>query len=240
MSRLVLSWLLAAALIGCGEARNLEQNEDEFAALRARMVAVDLAARDISDPAVLSAMRTVPRHLFVPEGVRRYAYADSPLPIGLEQTISQPYIVALMTQLAAGRPGHRALEVGTGSGYQAAVLSLIVDQVFSIEIIPELAERSASTLRDLGYSKVTVRQGDGYEGWPEEAPFDIILVTAAAPRVPQPLIEQLKDGGRMVIPVGPPGAVQELLLFRKEGKKIKKEIVIPVRFVPMTGQVQSP
>ena len=201
------------------------------------MVAQQLAARDIEDERVLQAMAEVPRHRFVPEGMRPFAYQDSPLPIGLEQTISQPYIVALMTQLADPAEGKKALEVGTGSGYQAAVLSRLVDKVYSIEIIPELAERAESILTELGYSNVSVRQGDGYQGWPEEAPFDIILVTAAAEVVPEPLIEQLAEGGRLIMPVGEMGGVQVLTRLIKKGGQIRRERILGVRFVPMTGEV---
>jgi protein-L-isoaspartate(D-aspartate) O-methyltransferase len=201
------------------------------------MVDAQLAARDISNPRVLQAMRIVPRHRFVPEEIRPFAYRDSPLPIGLDQTISQPYIVALMTQLAEPQAGDRALEVGTGSGYQAAVLSRLVGQVFTIEILADLAERARGTLAELDYANVRVRHGDGYDGWVEESPFDIILVTAAAPRVPQPLIDQMAENGRLVIPVGGAWDIQELKLYRKRGAKLEISEVLPVRFVPMTGKV---
>ena len=174
------------------------------------MVARQLQRRDITDPRVLVAMGTVPRHRFVPEAMVSRAYGDYPLPIGEDQTISQPYIVALMTQWAEVAPGDRVLEVGTGSGYQAAVLAELTDKVFSIEIRPELARQAAARLKDLGYGRVQVASGDGYQGWPEAAPFDAILVTAAAPRVPPALTAQLKEGGRLVIPLGPPGGAQTL------------------------------
>jgi protein-L-isoaspartate(D-aspartate) O-methyltransferase len=198
------------------------------------MVDQQIAARGVRNRAVLDAMRTVPRHEFVPERLRGSAYADSPLPIGLDQTISQPYIVALMTELVDPKPEHRILEVGTGSGYQAAVISRIVKEVYSIEIIPQLAQTAAERLRRLGYGNVTVREGDGYQGWLERAPFDGILVTAGATDVPQPLIDQLKPGGRMVIPVGPTSGSQVLKVIEKrpDGSTQTRE-VIPVRFVPL-------
>jgi len=198
------------------------------------MVEQQLAARDITDERVLAAMRKVPRHRFVPPQEERYAYADTPLPIGEGQTISQPYIVALMTQLARPAPTDRALEIGTGSGYQAAVLAELVDHVYTIELEPTLAERARRVLTELGYENVTARAGDGYAGWPEHAPFDIIIVTAAPDHVPQPLIEQLKPGGRMVVPVGPVGASQRLRLIEKDSSgKIKTRDLSPVRFVPL-------
>jgi protein-L-isoaspartate(D-aspartate) O-methyltransferase len=179
-------------------------------------------------------MRSVPRHLFVPESLRSMAYQDSPLPIGHGQTISQPYIVAFMTELLDPRPEHKVLEIGTGSGYQAAVLSPLVKQVFTVEIVPELAQRSAELLKKLGYANVVVRQGDGYLGWPEQAPFDRIILTAAPEDVPKALIEQLKPGGKLVAPVGRSAWDQELILLEKglDGK-IRRRAVLPVRFVPM-------
>jgi protein-L-isoaspartate(D-aspartate) O-methyltransferase len=213
---------------------------DPFAAQRQLMVAQQLKARDIIDPRVLAAMGKVPRHRFVPEDLCSLAYEDHPLPIGSGQTISQPYIVALMTQWAEVKPGDKVLEVGTGSGYQAAVLAELSDRVFSIELLPELAEAARTRLRDLGYGRVKVRRGDGYQGWPEEAPFDAILVTATAPEVPPALKQQLKEGGRLVIPVGPPGNVQELLLLRKVKGELREEQRVPVRFVPLVkpGEVK--
>jgi len=181
-------------------------------------------------------MRDVPRHLFVDPAHQAEAYEDHPLPIAGNQTISQPYIVALMTELLDLQPQDRVLEIGTGSGYQSAVLSKLAREVYSIEIVPELARASAERLRKLGYTNVTVREGDGYRGWPEHAPFDGIVVTAAPPRIPEPLLEQLAPGGRMVIPVG--DFFQELKVFTKEkdGKVTEKDI-LPVRFVPMTGEI---
>jgi protein-L-isoaspartate(D-aspartate) O-methyltransferase len=241
MTQVRVALILVSLLLSCGATSNLElRATDDYGKRRESMVATQLQSRDIRNSRVLEAMREVPRHLFVPEAVRHLAYNDSPLPIGLNQTISQPYIVALMTQLAEPRPEDRAFEVGTGSGYQAAVLSQLVSEVYTIEIIPELANQARSVLEGLAYDNVHVRAGDGYAGWPEEAPFDIILVTAAAPRVPEPLAEQLREGGRMVIPVGAPGAIQELIVMRKDGGRLRERRVIPVRFVPMTGQVQEP
>jgi len=201
------------------------------------MVADQLASRDIGDEQVLEAMRVVPRHLFVPIEMRWFAYQDSPLPIGLNQTISQPYIVALMTQLCDPSKDEKALEVGTGSGYQAAVLSRLVSEVYTVEIIPELARRAKGTLSQLGYNNVFVRQSDGYQGWPEMAPFDIVLVTAAAPVIPGPLIDQLGEGGRLIMPVGEIGGVQVLTLLTKKNGKVEERQVTGVRFVPMTGKV---
>jgi protein-L-isoaspartate(D-aspartate) O-methyltransferase len=189
-------------------------------------------------PAVLDAMREVPRHELVPEDVREGAYENRPLPIGRGQTISQPYVVALMTSLARPAKDHVVLEVGTGSGYQAAVLSRLVAHVYSIEIIEPLATRAAERLKALGYHNITVRQGDGYKGWPERGPFDAIVVTAAASHIPAPLIDQLKPGGRLVIPVGETFAAQDLMLVEKgrDGRSHTRRALLPVRFVPLTGE----
>lgn len=200
------------------------------------MVADQLAARDVDDPAVLAAMRAVPRHAFVPAPQDVAAYADRPLPIGHRQTISQPYIVAIMTQLAELESGDRVLEIGTGSGYQAAVLAEIVDEVYTIEIVAPLAERARATLDALGYDNVRARTGDGYRGWPEAAPFDAILVTAAPPEIPAPLKEQLAVGARLVIPVGDDW--QELRVVTRREDGFAEATVFPVRFVPMTGEAQ--
>lgn len=206
---------------------------------RLAMVADQIAARGVKDPAVLEAMRTVPRHLFVPANVSADAYDDRPLSIGYGQTISQPYIVAYMTEaLGVGRT-HRVLEIGTGSGYQAAVLSRVAGQVFTIEIVPELGERADATLKAGGYANVTVRVGDGYVGWPEHAPFDRIIVTAAPDHVPQPLVDQLAVGGRMIVPVGPAGGFQELVLLDKTAVGVVKKNTIPVIFVPLTRKHQA-
>ena len=201
------------------------------------MVASQIAARGVKDPATLAAMRKVPRHLFVPPESRAHAYEDHPLPIGHGQTISQPYIVGFMTEAAGLRGGETVLEIGTGSGYQAAVLSQIAARVYTIEIVAPLAEASAALLKRLGYATVSVRAGDGYLGWPEAAPFDAILVTAAAPRIPEPLKQQLKDGGRLVVPVGDDW--QELVVVTRTGARFEEKRVLPVRFVPMTGKVRQ-
>jgi protein-L-isoaspartate(D-aspartate) O-methyltransferase len=214
-------------------------DEQQFDAMRRQMVETQLSARGdgIRDPRVLAAMGKVPRQEFVPPDLRHLAYADSPLPIGHQQTISQPYVVAFMTEKLQPRPGDRVLEIGTGSGYQAAVLSGLVKELYSIEIVPELAKRATSDLKRLGYDNVHVRAGDGFKGWPEAAPFDAIIVTCAPEAVPDPLVVQLKDGGRMIIPVGRNGA-QELILLRKQAGKLEQRAVLPVRFVPMTGEAQ--
>ena len=200
------------------------------------MVAEQLAGpgRDIRDGRVLEAMRKVPRHEFVPAEMRAHAYRDRPLPIGQGQTISQPYIVAFMTEQLQPRRTDRVLEIGTGSGYQAAVLAELVAEVYSIEIVEALARRASRDLRRLGYTNVFTRSGDGYLGWPEKAPFDAVIVTCAPERIPQPLVDQLKEGGRMIIPVGPDGGVQELYLLEKREGEVRKRAVLPVRFVPMT------
>jgi protein-L-isoaspartate(D-aspartate) O-methyltransferase len=212
------------------------QDEALFARKRQEMVNRQLRARDISDGRVLDAMGTVPRHLFIDPSVRAEAYEDYPLPISEGQTISQPYIVALMTQALELKEPEKVLEIGTGSGYQAAVLSRLVSKVYSVEIHKPLAERASGLLRRLGYANVEFRTGDGFFGWPERAPFDAIIVTCAAIRVPEPLFEQLAEGGRLVIPLGEPDAVQVLTRVRKtNGRKVVEEIT-DVRFVPMTGE----
>jgi protein-L-isoaspartate(D-aspartate) O-methyltransferase len=212
--------------------------QDSEAERRARMVESQIVARGVRDPRVLAAMRQVPRHLFVDTAERARAYEDHPLPIKGNQTISQPYIVALMTELAEITPNEKVLEIGTGSGYQSAVLSRLAKEVYSIEILPELARESAERLRQLGYANVTVKEGDGYFGWPEHAPFDAIIVTAAPERIPQNLLDQLAPGGRMVIPVG--SFFQELkVLSKDQNGKITEKDILPVRFVPWTGVVEK-
>jgi protein-L-isoaspartate(D-aspartate) O-methyltransferase len=209
-------------------------DEAAYAVARAAMVDEQIAARGIQDPQVLAALRAVPRHRFVPASQRHNAYQDFPLPIGRGQTISQPYIVALMTQHVRPQAGDRALEVGTGSGYQAAVLAQLVQHVYTIELEDSLARSAAATLRELNYDNVTVRSGDGYGGWPEHAPFDIIIVTAAADHVPQPLLDQLEPGGRLIIPVGPVFATQHLQLIEKDSAgKLRRSDISVVRFVPL-------
>lgn len=209
------------------------QLKDPYQAERNKMVSGQIVARGISDYATLQAMRKVPRHLFVPMSVAGQAYNDWPLPIGYNQTISQPFIVAYMTELSRPAKNKRALEIGTGSGYQAAVLAEIVDTVYTIEIVPELARESAARLKVLGYENIIVRYGDGYKGWPEHAPFDIIMVTAAADHIPQPLKDQLAEGGRLVMPVGNPATVQELIVLTKRKGRITEQRLEPVRFVPL-------
>lgn len=205
---------------------------------RIKMVTEQLESRGITDPAVLDAMREVPRHRFVPESVLGWAYADGPLDIGEEQTISQPYIVALMTELIVPGPQMKILEVGTGSGYQAAVLAQIVERVYSVEILPDLADGARAVLADLKITNVEVRTGDGYDGWPEQAPFDAIIVTAAPPSIPQPLLDQLATGGRLVIPVGRRN--QDLLVVTRTADGFERQTVTGVRFVPMTGKIEDP
>lgn len=199
------------------------------------MVKTQIEARGVRDPLVLRAMRRVPRHRFVPEAEVADAYADTPLPIGHGQTISQPYIVARMTELIRPSPAFRVLEIGTGSGYQAAVLADIVSHVYTVEIVAPLAEAALRRLRLAGYENVTGSIGDGYFGWKEQAPYDAIVVTAAVPRIPPPLIDQLKEGGRLVLPIGPPSGPQHLTLVEKNRGGVSSRKVLPVRFVPFTG-----
>ncbi|MBI3050343.1 MAG: protein-L-isoaspartate(D-aspartate) O-methyltransferase [Acidobacteria bacterium] len=208
------------------------QTTNTFTQQRDRMVADQIQRRGVANPRVLEAMRTVPRHRFVPATLQHLAYTDRPLPIGHGQTISQPFIVAYMSEALGVEPAHKVLEIGTGSGYQAAVLAHLARVVYTIEIVPELARRAAATLKELGYTSVHVREGDGYAGWPEQAPFDRIMVTAAPDRIPQPLIDQLRAGGRMVIPVG--AAEQWLTVVEKTATGVVQRRTIPVRFVPFT------
>ena len=231
--------LFVAASLACGsvEAQRGETVRD-WDAERRRMVEEQLRGRDIRSVRVLDAMLKVPRHLFVPEEQRARAYTDSPLPIGYEQTISQPYIVAFMTEMLRPEPGQRVLEVGTGSGYQAAVLSELGAEVFTIEIVPPLADRARATLQRLGYRKIQVRTGNGYAGWPEHAPYDRIAVTAAPDAVPPALIDQLKVGGLMAIPVGT--LFQELRILRRTSGGVETISTMRVRFVPMTGKPAKP
>jgi protein-L-isoaspartate(D-aspartate) O-methyltransferase len=216
------------------------QQEDKYLSARNKMVTVQITDRGISNGPTIRAMRKVPRHQFVPEKYIDDAYSDFPLPIGYGQTISQPYIVAYMTAAVKPSAKKKVLEIGTGSGYQAAVLAEIVDSVYTIELIPELAAESATRFIKLGYRNIVGKAGDGYLGWPEHAPFDIIIVTAAVTEIPKPLTDQLADGGRMIIPVGEQGAVQELMLLVKKNKKIEKTSLIPVRFVPFIKSETSP
>lgn len=230
-----LAVVLMMVCLTCSCRQNLEYGD-----LREQMVERQIVARGITDEAVLAAMREVPRHQFVPESQRHAAYDDCPLPIGEGQTISQPYIVALMTQALNLAPGEKVLEIGTGSGYQAAVLAEIVDEVYTIEILEDLGRRARETLRRLGYSQVEVKIGDGYLGWEEHAPYDAIIVTCAPEHIPQPLVDQLAEGGRMVIPVGPQGYTQTLTLVEKKGGQVHQKEIIPVLFVPMTGDHETP
>jgi protein-L-isoaspartate(D-aspartate) O-methyltransferase len=241
---LVAAALAAAAFVGRSPAAagaapegGAAGEEARWAADRARMVEDQIRARGVGDERVLAAMREVPRHRFVPEAERRLAYSDQPLPIGWGQTISQPYVVALMCSLADLGPEDRVLEIGTGSGYHAAVLSRLAGEVYTIEIVAPLGRRAEETLAALGYGNVRVRIGDGYEGWPEAAPFDAVVLTAAPPEVPRPLLEQLAVGGRLVIPVGV--VSQDLLVVERTAEGYRRRSVTPVRFVPMTGKAQN-
>jgi len=209
----------------------LEPNE--YSSLREDMVRQQIMARGVEDPKVLEAMRKVPRHLFVPEKYRAFSYRDHPLPIGQGQTISQPYVVAFMTEALDLKPYDKVLEIGTGSGYQAAVLAELVAEVYTIEIIEELGKRARQTLEMLGYKHIHVKIGDGYKGWPEKAPFDAVIVTCAPEQIPEALVQQLNDGGRMIIPVGRAGAIQRLVRAVKKKGKLETKEVMPVRFVPM-------
>ncbi len=212
-----------------------QKSGEDFTVLRQRMVEEQIVARGIQDPLVLQAMRKVPRHLFV--SLQKFAYTDQPLPIGEGQTISQPYVVALMTELLSLKGGEKVLEVGTGSGYQAAVLAEIAKEVYTIEILEPLATSARNRLKERGYKNIRVKWGDGYQGWEEYAPYNGIVVTAAPDHIPQSLVEQLNVGGKMVIPVG--DLYQELLLLIKTEEGIQKESIIPVRFVPMTGETEK-
>jgi protein-L-isoaspartate(D-aspartate) O-methyltransferase len=233
-SRCRISRALMFSLFCAHEAGAAGAGADDYASARAQMVSRQIVERGVRDERVLAAMRKVPRHEFVPESEKRSAYHDTPLPIGEGQTISQPYIVALMTELAQPAENHRVLEIGTGSGYQAAILAEIVEHVYSIELESTLARRASDVLQKLDYDNVTVRAGDGYAGWAEHAPFDIVLITAAPDHVPEPLLEQLKPGGRMVVPVGPIASTQQLRVLEKDAAgKVTSKVVAPVRFVPL-------
>ena len=227
--------IVLSSLALCLSACNSQPaSEAELFAQRKKMVEEQLAApgRDIRNRRVLDAMAAVPRHEFVPKALWKFAYSDDPLPIGYGQTISQPFIVAFMTEQLDPKPTDRVLEIGTGSGYQAAVLSRLVAEVYTIEIIEPLAKRAEADLKRLGYNNVNVLAGDGYQGWPEHAPFDAIIVTCAPDQIPQPLVGQLRDGGRMIIPVGPSDN-QQLYFLQKRGTKVEQQAILPMRFVPM-------
>ncbi|MFO0908737.1 MAG: protein-L-isoaspartate(D-aspartate) O-methyltransferase [Isosphaeraceae bacterium] len=228
---------LGFGLLACAPGLVLRQAPRDWEADRKRMVDDQLRGRDVRDPRVLAAMLRVPRHLFVPERVRDQAYGDHPLPIGHDQTISQPYIVGFMTEALAVEPRHRVLEIGTGSGYQAAVLSLLAGEVDTIEIVDPLAAQARETLKNLGYANVHVRAGNGYLGWPERAPFDRIIVTAAPDAIPPALVQQLAVGGLMAVPVGTTD--QELRILRRTATGLETLRTLPVRFVPMTGKPRS-
>ncbi len=237
MQSVAQSLILAAiAASGCGQNAS---SVSDFAAQRQQMVQRQLMTRGINDARVLAAMAKVPREEFVPLDARAASYGDGPLPIGYGQTISQPYIVAFMTEQLRAKPNDRVLEVGTGSGYQAAILAELVSEVYSIEIVEPLAKNAEAILQRLGYKNVHLKIGDGYQGWPEEGPFDAIIVTCAPAKVPQPLVDQLKDDGRMVIPVGDRFA-QQLYLLEKKNGQLKQSATLPVRFVPMTSKVANP
>jgi len=235
--------VLHLATVGCdspSEPKGGGRGKNSYASERAQMVSEQLAApgRDIRDARVLEAMGAVPRHVFVPEPLRPRAYADHPLPIGFGQTISQPYIVAFMTEALQVGPGQRVLEIGTGSGYQAAVLAWLGAEVYTIEIVEQLAGQARRALNELGVTNVHLRVGDGYAGWPEAAPFDAVIVTCAPEQVPPALVGQLREGGRMIIPVGAPDH-QGLQLLEKRGGEVRQRAVLPVRFVPMTGRARE-
>ena len=240
MALVLAGWLTGLTGRGTAAPSLAAAGTDAYALARRRMVAEQLVppGRDITNARVLAVMGRVPRHEFVPERLHADAYADHPLPIGHGQTISQPYIVAFMTEQLEPKPTDRVLEIGTGSGYQAAVLAEMVAQVYTVEIVEDLARRAAADLKRLGYTNVHVRAGDGYRGWAEAAPFDSIIVTCAPEHVPQPLTDQLKDGGCIIIPVGRAWN-QELVLLRKRGGKLEQQAVLPVSFVPMTGEAEG-
>jgi protein-L-isoaspartate(D-aspartate) O-methyltransferase len=231
--------LIAVALVAPSRAQNEKKaTPDLYAAARNKMVQVHLVERGIKDPRVLDAFRTVPRHSFLLPGSTRLAYEDESIPIGEGQTITPPYDVAFMTEVLAPKPTDKVFEVGTGSGYQAAILSRLVRDVYSVEIKKPLGERAAQVLKNLGYTNVHTRVGDGYAGWPEEAPFDAIIVTCSPQNVPEPLIEQLKEGGRMVIPLGDRYNQTVWLMVKHDGKLVKQALK-PTLFVPMTGKAQT-
>ncbi len=230
---------VGSILAKCGNGKHTMVPRNDFSrqAERDWMVDTQIVGGGITDPKVVAAMRRVPRHRFIPDQESQDAYGDFPLPIGFKQTISQPFIVAFMTEALQVQPGERIMEIGTGSGYQAAILAEIGAQVFTIEIIAPLATRASAILVELGYDEVTVRSGDGYQGWPEESPFDAIILTAAPDHIPSPLLEQLAVGGRLIIPVG--DSSQKLVLIRRTEEGYQRTESLPVRFVPMTGQAEK-
>jgi len=232
--RYVMILLAFVAAWGAGLRAGLSADDSDYAVQREHMVRTQIEGRGIRDPRLLEALRRIPRHEFMPEAVRKSAYGDHPAPIGYGQTISQPYIVAFMTDALKLTGQEKVLEIGTGSGYQAAVLAELCEEVYTIEILAELADRARQTLERLGYAQVHVRRGDGYLGWPEHAPYDRIIVTAAPPEIPRKLVEQLKIGGLMVAPVGK--AWQELVLIEKTEEGLQTKKLLPVRFVPMVPE----
>ncbi len=231
----IIIWLTGFNLIAAGGYADRVSEAPEIKKIRQHMVKTTIQDRGISDNQVLAAMQTVPRHLFVPDKLQSVAYADRPLPIGEGQTISQPYVVALMTELLALDRDQRVLEIGTGSGYQAAVLGEISDFVYTIEIKQKLYKKASNTLKSLGYKKIRTRHSDGYFGWPEAAPFDAIMITAAIDHIPPPLLKQLKEGGRLTLPLGNPFSYQNLVLVTKKGDDLMVQQITGVLFVPMTG-----
>ena len=244
----LVSLLLAALLLfsygiapgGAALHRSPANTDQEFAPAKRVMLERDLRGRGIRDARVLAAMESVPRHRFVPEHLRSASYEDRPLPIGENQTISQPYIVAIMTELLELKPTDKVLEIGTGSGYQTAVLARLAEKVSSIEILPALGERARKTLAALDFQNIDIKIGDGFYGWEEHAPFDAVLVTAAAAKIPEALVRQLRDGGRLVMPLGEPGKEQRLIRARKSGAGLKVEDLSAVLFVPLRGAVEKP
>ncbi len=243
MNKILVSAAILASFFACQPTGKNPQRavsrEEPFYSLRKSMIENQIVRRNVLDPEVIRAMEKIPRDLFVPEPQRAEAYEDRPLPIGYGQTISQPYIVALMTEALRIKKGEKVLEIGAGSGYQAAVLAEIGAETYTVEIVPELAKFARENLKKTGYGSVQVKAGDGYQGWKEFAPFDAVIVTCAPEKVPQPLIEQLKEGGRMIVPVGPENQVQELVLLKKVKGELLRQSIAPVRFVPMTGEVQK-
>jgi len=231
--------ILILLLLSCNQKKEYQKmfEEDSFASQRHLMVESQIKSRGVMDEQILNAMKKVPRHKFVPKDLQAEAYIDDPLPIGEDQTISQPYIVAYMTEQLQLKKTDKVLEIGTGSGYQAAILAEIVDSVFTIEIIDALAKKAENTLKEVGYNNIFVKSGDGYKGWLSNAPFDAIIITAAPTKIPQPLVDQLNVGGRMILPLG--NFYQELVLLTKTEKGVQKATLLPVRFVPMTGEIQN-